>query len=122
MSCRKEGADPPNTLFGREDSLRSDQHFKWMPLKPMFSIAHEEVLVEITHEVPESGEGDQREAQVREFLLTCFLKLPTLILKATPNFRLLIILKATRNSGLLIIKTQGVRLHQHFSPEPVFAG
>ena len=53
----------------------------------MFSIAHEEVLVEITHEAPGSGEGDQHEPQVREFLLTCFLKLPTLIRKATRNFR-----------------------------------
>ena len=41
-----------------------------MPLKPMFSIAHDEVLVEITHEAPESGEGDQHEPQVHELLLT----------------------------------------------------
>ena len=37
-----------------------------MPTKPMFLIAHDEVLVEITHEIPESGEGDQHEPQVRE--------------------------------------------------------
>ena len=41
-----------------------------MPLKPTFSIAHDEVLVEITHEVPESGEDDQHEPQVREFFTT----------------------------------------------------
>ena len=53
----------------------------------MFSIAHDEVLVEITHEAPESGEGDQHEPQVHELLLTWFLNLPTLISKATWNFR-----------------------------------